>query len=89
MRRKILELLFDYKKDCRDESEKKFNNAMIGSILSTARAFSIERDKLCGEWEVIDSIKKRRESLINVLKGISPLEKNNYWIKIFSLLTSM
>ena len=45
MGEKALDFLMDYKDLGSDDNEKKFNRAMISSVLSTVRAFSIERDR--------------------------------------------
>jgi len=80
------DLLLEYKHLGQDDTEKAYNRAMICSIFSTVRAFSIERDRISEEWEAIAAIKDRRERLLGVIRNISPLEKGNYWSKMVAVL---
>lgn len=89
MGEKAFDFLFEYKDLGKDNTEKAFNRAMIGSILSAVRMFSIERDRINSEWKAIEAIKVRRERLLVVIKNISPFEKGNYWSKIISLLIAL
>lgn len=75
-----LDLLIEYK-EVEDKTDQAFNRAMIASVLSTVRAFSVERDRISQEWKAIEAIKRRRERYLDVIKNLSPLEKDNYWSK--------
>lgn len=87
MGEKAFELLFEYKTLAEKGTEEEaFNRAMISSVLSTIRAFSVERDRISGVWKSIDAIKKRRERYLEVIKNLSPLEKGNYWSKTLSII---
>jgi hypothetical protein len=86
---KAFEMLSEYKNLATNETEKAFNLAMISSVLSTVRAFSVERDRIAGEWKAIEAIKTRRERLLAVIRNISPLEKGNYWSRIVSILVTV
>ena len=83
---KSLDLLFEYSKENED---KEFNMAVIASVLSAVRAFSVERDKLNGRWKVLDGKKSRVEELVSQLNNLSLLKKNSYFTKILSLLPSL
>lgn len=83
---KSLDLLFEYSKENED---KEFNMAVIASVLSAVRAFSVERDKLNGRWKVLDGKKSRVEELISKLNNLSLLNKNSYFTQILSLLPSL
>ena len=89
MGEKALEFLFEYKELGNDEVEKSFNRAMISSVLSAVRAFSVERDRIAGEWTAIESIKNRRESLLDIFRYLSPLSRKNYWSKILLIIFSL
>lgn len=80
-----LGLLFSYKEDT-SEIEERYNTAMISSVLSAARAFSVERDRIESEWKAIDSIKLRKENFIEIFNNLSPFTKNNYWSKILAII---
>lgn len=82
---RALDLLIEYK-ETEDQTEKAFNYAMICSILSTIRAFSVERDRISGVWASINEIKKRREKYVQIVRNFSPMEKGNYWSKILAII---
>lgn len=83
---KTLELLFEYKELAENDTEKSFNLAMMSSVLSTVRAFSVERDRIGVEWAAIAAIKEQRKRYIEVIRNLSPLEKGNYWSRTISLI---
>ncbi|BDZ71130.1 hypothetical protein [Methanobacterium petrolearium] len=84
---KAIDLLFEYKNSASD-TELKYNMAMIGAVLSTDRAFSVERDRITEKWKVVDYIKQRRERLLEMFQNISPFSSGNYWSKILVVLAA-
>lgn len=85
---KALDELLEYKQPGGDETEKAYNKAMIGAVLSAARAFSVERDRIKGVWESIDAVKKRRERLLVLFQNLSPFTKDNYWSKAIAIVAA-
>lgn len=83
---KCMDLLFEYKNE---DEDRDFNMAIIASILSATRAFSVQRDKISGEWKVLEEKKGRIEILISQLSNLSLLNKNSYFTKIVSLIPSL
>ncbi len=81
MGEKAVDFLLEYRNLGVDEEEKAFNRAMIVSILSAVRAFSVERDRLADRWKSTEAGKIKREKFIDDLRELSPLAKGNYWIK--------
>jgi hypothetical protein len=75
--------LLQYRDLGQSDSEKAFNRAMIALVLSGVLAFSVERDKIATMWQSIEGIKTRRERLIAVFRGLSPLSEGNYWSKLW------
>jgi len=59
---------------------------MISSVLSTVRAFSVERDRISGVWASINEIKKGRERYLHIIRNLSPMEKGNYWSKTLAVV---
>lgn len=86
MGEKALDFLMEYKDFGESENDKQFNRAMISSVMSSVRAFSVERDRISGVWASIREIKKRRERWIDVIRNLSPFEKGNYWSRIIAIL---
>lgn len=86
---KALELLIEYKDLGNDNTEKAFNRAMIASVMSAVRAFSVERDRISGVWKSIEEVKERRIRLLEVIRSFSPMEKENYWSKIVLIIASL
>ncbi|MBL7117228.1 MAG: hypothetical protein ISS94_00365 [Candidatus Syntrophoarchaeum sp.] len=89
MGEKALEFLFEYKELGSDEVENAFNRAMISSVLSAVRAFSVERDRIAEEWTAIEAVKNRRERLLDIFRNLSPLSRGNYWSKILLIVFSL
>jgi len=89
MGEKALEFLMEYRELGDSDNDKQFNRKMISSVMSTVRAFSVERDKISGIWSSIREIKKRRERWIDVIRNISPFEKGNYWAKTIAIVLSV
>ncbi len=79
-------ILLDYREAGDDDNERAYNREVICCILAATRAFSIERERVGQEWEMIEVIKERRNRLMQVVKNMSPFEKGNYWSKFLSLL---
>lgn len=84
---KSIELLFEYR-DTEDKTEKEYNTAMIGTVLSTVRAFSVERDRISEQWRAIEHVKERKERLLELFQNISPFSKGNYWSKVLVLISA-
>lgn len=82
---RAIELLFSYKESS-SNIEDNYNTAMIGAVLSSVRAFSVERDSINEKWKKIEYIKKRRERLLKMFQNISPLSSGNYWSKLLVLV---
>ncbi|MFZ5759666.1 MAG: hypothetical protein ACOY32_08575 [Thermodesulfobacteriota bacterium] len=83
---KALDFLMEYRDKGETDKDRQFNRKMISSVMSTVRAFSVERDKISGVWASIREIKKRRERWIDVIRNISPFERGNYWSKIIAIV---
>ena len=81
-------LLDDYKTHGVADTEKAFNSAMTAAILSTVRAFSVERDRIGGQWKAIEAIRRRREEMLSVFRSMSPFSKGNYWAKAVSIIAA-
>ncbi|MCT4583695.1 MAG: hypothetical protein N4A54_02110 [Peptostreptococcaceae bacterium] len=79
-----MDLLFDYTKS---EEDNCFNRAVIASILSTVRAFSVQRDIMASEWENIEKNKNSLKSLLIKLDYLSILKKDSYFSKIIYILS--
>lgn len=47
--------------DVSDQKEKEYNKAAIAIILSAARAFSVERDRISGTWSYLKEIKRKEK----------------------------
>lgn len=86
MGEKALDFLMEYKDFGESENDKKFNRAMIGSVMSAVRAFSVERDRISGVWASIREVKRRRERWLDVIRNLSPFEKGNYWSRIIAIV---
>ncbi len=86
---KAVDLLFTYKEIASDDTEKAYNIAMIGSVLSCLRAFAVERTRMNSIWKSIEAIKERRARLLSIFRNISPLAKGNYWAKSLLVLMSL
>jgi hypothetical protein len=86
---KAIEYLLEYKEVGKTDEEKSYNRAMIASVFSAVRAFSVERDRISGVWTSINQIKKRRERYLDVVRSLSLLEKGNYWSRSVSLLIAI
>lgn len=78
---KTLDYLMEYKELGSDDVEKAFNRSMIASVLSTVRAFSVQRDAINATWKTIDAIKAEKKSLSQEIRDISPLSKGNASVK--------
>jgi len=89
MGEKALEFLMEYRDLGDSDNDKQFNRKMISSVMSTVRAFSVERDKISGIWSSIHEMKKRRERWIDVIRNVSPFEKGNYWAKTIAIVLSV
>ena len=83
---KAIDFLMEYRDKGETDRDKQFNRKMISSVMSTVRAFSVERDKISGVWASIREVKKRRERWIDVIRNLSPFEKGNYWSKIIAIV---
>jgi len=81
-------LLDEYKMLGENSNESSFNRTVIALIYSAVRAFSVERDRLNGEWKAVDQVKFRRERLIDAVKKLSPFEPKNYWTILIALFAS-
>jgi hypothetical protein len=68
-----------------DQKEKEYNKTAIAIILSTARAFSVERDRISGTWAYLKEIKQKREDILEFWKYLSPFREKNYWAKLLSV----
>ena len=86
MGEKALDFLMEYKDFGESDADKQFNRAMISSVMSAVRAFSVERDRISGVWSSIREIKKRRERWLDVIRNLSPFEKGNYWSRIIAIV---
>ncbi|MCD6322914.1 MAG: hypothetical protein J7L77_07785 [Clostridiales bacterium] len=86
MGEKALEFLMDYKDFGESDTDKQFNRTMISYVMSTVRAFSVERDRISSVWASIREVKKRRERWLDVTRNLSPFEKGNYWSRTISIL---
>lgn len=84
---KAIDLVLEYK-DLASNEDKAYNMAMIGAVLSAARLFSVERDRISEKWRSIEYIKERRLRILEVFQNISPFSKGNYWAKILVLLSA-
>lgn len=84
---KAIDYLYGYK-DLGDDTDKAYNRAMICSVLSAVRAFSVERDRINNEWKAISAVKERNLRYLDVIKNLSPFEKDNYWSKIIALIVA-
>lgn len=89
MGEQALSFLFQYSELGNDENETAFNRTMIALVLSAVRAFSVERDRIAGEWKAIEKIKERRETLLQSVRNLSPLSQGNYWAKTVSVIVSL
>lgn len=83
-----LEELREYPALGADETEKAYNKAVIAAVLSAARAFSVERDRISGIWRSVDEIKARHLSLLAATRALSPLAEKNYWARAIAVLSA-
>jgi len=83
-----LEELQEYRELGTDETEKAYNKAVIAAVLSAARAFSVERDRIAGIWQSIDEIKTRHLRLLTAGRALSPLAPKNYWARAVALISA-
>jgi len=89
MGERTFDFLFEFRSLGVDEVENAFNRAMISSVLSAVRAFSVERDRLANEWKSGEMLRQRRTAFANELRDLSPLSRGNYWVKAAVLVLGL